>query len=304
MAEIYGRSQAEREILEMCPSGIESFEDIEIRRQDLSNQVKEKKKDFFDMLPDRIEREKIELKKIRNEKTTIQNSDKEIKGFFMNLIYKYVSKPWKLRKIKNSEIKQESVLYELEEKPEDVFEEEQIELYNEIEKLEEIKKNPSYSGAFGELKVLNALRELDENFHVFCDVNVELDGWHWYNGEKNLKSAQMDFVVVSRKGIFVIEVKNWSTKYYDQNENLSPHEQLERAGKVLWIFLKSRFKNVAVKNVLIPVNNNIRYKKEFKFVWVSSISRINDNINDGKDILPNYGVKRIVNVLKKFTTKK
>jgi len=36
----------------------------------------------------------------------------------------------------------------------------------------------------------------------------------------------------------MIEVKNWSTGFYKQKKKFSPHEQTDRAGRVLWIFFK------------------------------------------------------------------
>lgn len=109
----------------------------------------------------------------------------------------------------------------------------------QVNRFEKNKDDPFHAGASGELSVLGKLSELPDNFHVMCGLNFELPNYVTYNGRKNLKSAQMDFVVVSNRGIILIEVKNWSNQYYNQNDNLSPHEQVDRAGRVLWIALKS-----------------------------------------------------------------
>ena len=47
--------------------------------------------------------------------------------------------------------------------------------------------------------------------------------------EKESKIAQIDFVVVSKKGVYAIEVKNWSDNYVAQKNYFSPHEQVGRA---------------------------------------------------------------------------
>ena len=378
MAKIYGSSQAEKEILSICPSSIGNFKDIdkehqklnnqmkkeekkfydklperikgeEIKLKDidkehqkLNNQMKKEEKKFYDKLPERIKGEEIKLKDIGNEKSLIENSDKKIEGFFRKLIYKYIIKHYKLRKIKNSEINQRNILTELRESPEDVFNREQKELKNEIEnklrkiknseinqrniltelrespedvfnreqkelkneieKFDGIKKEPSYIGADGELKVLNELLKLNDGYNVFCDLNVELDDWKLYDDKKNLGSAQMDFVVVSRNGVFPIEVKNWSTEYYNQHKDISPHEQLNRAGNVLWYFLESKRLNKKriINKVLVPIRNNIPYNKKYKFVMVSSLNGLNSFITSKKELLSDEDVKRITELFIKI----
>ena len=69
----------------------------------------------------------------------------------------------------------------------------------DLGRFEENKKDPFYAGAKGELEVLQTLSKLDDDYHIFCEIDVELGSWISYQGERNLKSAQMDFVVVSRR---------------------------------------------------------------------------------------------------------
>ena len=40
----------------------------------------------------------------------------------------------------------------------------------------------------------------------------------------------MDFVVVSRRGVSVIEVKNWSSFYYKNHYGIPPHETSRQSG--------------------------------------------------------------------------
>ena len=101
-------------------------------------------------------------------------------------------------------------------------------------------------GTSGENQVIDELSKLDDSFHILCGVDMELHYWVTYNGQKNLKSAQMDLVVVCPKGVFMIEVKNWSNQFLNNNDSFSPYEQTERAGRVLWISLQKVVKNVRV----------------------------------------------------------
>ena len=108
-----------------------------------------------------------------------------------------------------------------------------------INKIEENQDSVEHKGARGEVLALEKLSELPNDYHVFCGVNKELKNYVTYRRKRNLRSAQMDFVVASKRGVSVIEVKNWSSHYYKNYYGLPPHEQVDRAGRVLWIALKS-----------------------------------------------------------------
>ena len=153
-----------------------------------------------------------------------------------------------------------------------------------------------------------------------CGLNIELDDYISYNGNHDLKSAQMDLVVVSRKGVFVIEVKNWSDEQVKNNEGLSPYEQVDRAGRVLYVFLESKFgknpiasfftgKGIDVSgkgttDVLVSVQNNMSYDSNYKHVLVKSVSKLNDFITDREDVFKDSEVEKIVNTLRPYVTTK
>ena len=113
-------------------------------------------------------------------------------------------------------------------------------------------KDPLLSGAVGENSVLERLLVLDDSYHVFCDLHISLPYAVRYRGQRNLRSAQMDLVIVCAKGIFMIEVKNWSDEY-TKDPKWNPHEQTERAGRILWITLQDAVKGTRVPNVLLSV---------------------------------------------------
>lgn len=178
----------------------------------------------------------------------------------------------------------------------------------QIIKIEKNKNSSLHSGAKGELRVLNTLSKLDDNYHIFCGLNMDLPHYVTYNGKKNLKSAQMDFVVVSKRGIILIEVKNWTDAYIFRNKDkggLEPHEQVERAGRVLWICLKSWFepKNPSVTSVLITIQGNMKYDPAYKYVAVRDLSNINSFIQKRKERFTDKQVKRIVGRLKGSVTR-
>lgn len=178
----------------------------------------------------------------------------------------------------------------------------------QIKKIENNKNSPLHSGAKGELRVLDVLSQLDDNYHILCGLNMELPHYVTYNGKKNLKSAQMDFVVVSARGVILIEVKNWTDTYVFKNRNqggLEPHEQVERAGRILWISLKSwrAPKNPSVTSVLLSIQGNMKYNPAYKFVAVKDLITINQWIEKRKEEFSEKEVKRIVDRLKGHVTK-
>jgi len=145
---------------------------------------------------------------------------------------------------------------------------------------------------------------LDDSYHILCGVRLSLGRYVTYNGKRNLKSAQMDIVVVCPKGVYMIEVKNWSNNFArNNNKSFSPYEQTERAGRVLWISLQGIFRKVRVTNVLLSVKGNFEYNKKYRSVFVSSLDRINFFLMGRQDALTEKEIKNIVKDLKGYVTK-
>ena len=172
----------------------------------------------------------------------------------------------------------------------------------QINKFENNEDNPLHAGTKGENKVIDELLKLDDHYHILCGVRIGLPYYVTYNGQKNLKSAQMDIVVVCPKGVFMIEVKNWSNNYAQNNDGLNPYEQTDRAGRVLWIALQDVIKNIRVTNVLLSIQGNLRYNERYRAVFVSSLDRINQFLEKRQDALSEREVKKIVNDLKSYVT--
>ena len=182
----------------------------------------------------------------------------------------------------------------------------------QIKNIDRIKYSPLYRGTKGELKVLNKLKELDDTYHVLCGVKMNLRGYCTYNG-RPLRSAQMDFVVVSKRGIVVIEVKNWSDEYLSKYESyqrkygglITPHEQVARAGRLLWIRLNRRFgsKSPSVITVLLATYENILYDPKYEYVDVKNMENINSFIQSRYEKLSDEEVKRIVEPIERCVAK-
>lgn len=310
MAIIYGRAESEKEITEQFHDSIKSIEDVETFHGNLKDKLSEDKKQFFEKVPSRIKEEEEELEKIKNdEKTTLQKFDEKIKnlenkktqGGFSKIsvplkisFVKNFSKRREINKIKKFEKEQILELSEWKENPDRIFNRNQSDKINEIKRINEIKKTPMHAGAKGEVSVIKKLSELSDNYHVFCGVNIEAPS-------RRYNRAQIDFVVVSRKGVILIEVKNWSSTFA-KNTSRNPYKQVDRAGKVLWLYLKSWWFNPRVTNVLLSTRSNLDYNNYYKYVLVSNLDRINYFIENRKEELSDKDVKKVIGKLKSRVT--
>jgi len=313
MAIIYGHPDSEIEILSQSPSSVKKVEDIETVHHKLKDELAENKKVFVEKIPSKINEEEQKLEKIKNdEKITEQRFYEKIKkleyekskGGFSSIsaplqafFVKNYSKRKEINKIKGLEEKQLSYIDEWKKNPDGIFNQNQIKKITQIKRFDELNKNPFHAGAKGELQVLKKLEQLSDDFHVLCGLNIGLSKYVTYNGKRNLRSAQMDFVVVSKKGVILIEVKNWSTQFYYENTKISPHEQVDRAGLVLWIALKASWyspKNPPVIKVLLPIQGNMRYDPRYKFVSVTDLNEINSFIENRQERFSDEEVKRLV----------
>ncbi len=320
MAIIYGRPDSELAIINEAPRTVEKFEDIDNEHRKLKDELAQEKKVFYEKVPSTISKEEQKLEKMKNdEKITEEKFDEKLRslekkkaegGFtglsssFKGYFVKNYSKKREINKIKNLQEKQESHIEEWKENPEGIFNKEQKETISEIQEFAELKKDPFYAGAKGELDVLKKLSQLSDDYHVMCGVNMDLGRYITYDGKKNLRSAQMDFLVVSKRGVVLIEVKNWSSNFSRQYQGLSPYEQVERAGRVLWIALKSwrNPRNPSVTSVLLSIRGNMQYDSRYKFVNVKDTKNINYFIENRYKQFSDNEVDRVVDRIIKHVT--
>ncbi len=176
----------------------------------------------------------------------------------------------------------------------------------QINKIEDNIDGVEHAGAKGEILALEKLSELPDDYHIFCGVNKDLGKYIRYRRRRDLKSAQMDFVVVSKRGVILIEVKNWSAKYYKNHYGLRPHEQVDRAGRVLWIKLKSswfRPNDPPVTSVLLSIQGTISNDANYGYVIVKNLNDINSYIQNKQEKFSEKEVKRLIDRIAGDVTK-
>jgi hypothetical protein len=111
---------------------------------------------------------------------------------------------------------------------------------NELERKKTIidEVNTSIYGALGEQKVVKELENLSDDYFLINDFSLSFPT-PIYNRHENdyIKSIQIDHILVTPSGIFLIETKNWSEKSLNNLTLRSPVQQIKRTSFVLFKIL-------------------------------------------------------------------
>lgn len=171
--------------------------------------------------------------------------------------------------------------------------------------------NPLIAGAIGESLVVKELEKLPDNFIVFNDFSVNYDR-PIYNKKSNdwILSIQIDHLLITHSGIFILETKNWSKQSIKNLELRSPIEQIRRTSYALFVMLNSDSeynylsldnhhwgkKQIPIRNIIVMINE--KPKEKFKFVTIKSLYELNNYINYFEPIFTDLEIKRISEYLK------
>ncbi len=169
-------------------------------------------------------------------------------------------------------------------------------LKEQILAIETTLKSGTYFGAVAELKMIDCLARLPDQYYVINDVNLRLDTSMRFDDEW-LKSAQIDHLVVGPAGIFVIEVKNWSHKFSKDGDYFNPYQQIKRHNYVCYILI-SRFIDITVRSI-IAYTGHIPQKPDNSYTKVLPIEKVNGYITWFKETkLSSDDVRKIVEYIK------
>ena len=175
--------------------------------------------------------------------------------------------------------------------------EKDIEVYNrskkDIKQLAQIKDvvtnlNPLIAGAIGENLVVNEIKKLSDDYILINNFSLALDTPLYYKKDKSrIHSIQIDHLLISKAGIFVLETKNWSRKSINSANFRSPVAQINRSSHALFVLLSRRNinlrKHVWGANPQIPIRNivvmiNKKPKGQFKHVKIKTLKELNSYI--------------------------
>ena len=115
--------------------------------------------------------------------------------------------------------------------------------------LRSLLSSAELAGAEAELAVIDRLRTLPSSVVVFNDVRLKATRYIRFNGIA-LISAQIDHVVLTPAGVFVVETKRWSQRFVDSGDFHNPFDQVSRANYLCYDLLRRSFGKTRVRSVI------------------------------------------------------
>lgn len=167
------------------------------------------------------------------------------------------------------------------------------------------------AGAVGENSVVKELQELSDKYVLFNDFSIEFNP-PIYNRKENdrICSIQIDHLLITNSGMFVLETKNWSKKSIQNLDLRSPIEQIKRASYALFVLLNSESeyndinlsshhwgnKQIPIRSIIVMTNG--KPTEKFKYVKVKSLNELNGYITYFDPIFSDEEVKSISDYLR------
>lgn len=168
------------------------------------------------------------------------------------------------------------------------------------------------AGAIGEASVERTLRQLSDEYFLINDFSMEFKP-PVYNKKENdrIYSVQIDHLLISKAGIFLLETKNWSKASVQSLDLRSPVEQIKRTSFALYVILNGDSKTndlglrrhhwgakkIPIRNVVVMINE--RPKADFKYVKVLALDELLGYIQYFEETFDGEEVKGIFEYLKR-----
>jgi len=118
-----------------------------------------------------------------------------------------------------------------------------------IAHVRSVLNSAELAGAEAELAVIDRLRTLPSSAVVFNDVRLKATRYIRFNGIA-LISAQIDHVVLTPAGVFVIETKRWSHRFVESGDFYNPFDQVSRANYLCYDLLRRSFGKTRVRSII------------------------------------------------------
>lgn len=162
-------------------------------------------------------------------------------------------------------------------------------------------------GAIGEYKVVEELKQLPDNYILINDFSYTFGKYLYYGQDKSyIKTIQIDHLLISPSGIFLIETKNWSKESLKNLDLFSPVSQIKRTNFALFKILSDSTnsilsqhhwgdRKIPIRNLIVLINH--KPKEEFQYVKVLTLNELLGYIEYFKPGLSNQEVQEIANYL-------
>ena len=117
---------------------------------------------------------------------------------------------------------------------------------------------------------------------------------------ERIYSIQIDHLLISKAGIFIIETKNWSKESVNSISLRSPVEQIRRSNFALYIYISENItlnehhwgeQKIPIRNLIVMINN--KPNTQFKYVSIKLLRELNAYINYFEPILTEEQVNEI-----------
>jgi len=180
-----------------------------------------------------------------------------------------------------------------------------------IRKLNTVKKtiedlHPIIAGAVGESLVVKEIEKLPDDYILINDYYLKFNPPIYNRNTKDkIFSIQIDHLLITKSGIYILETKNWSKKSVESLDLRSPVEQITRTSYALFLIVndaKIRLtehhwgdKQIPIKNLIVMINE--KPNVDFKYVKVKSLKELNNYLTYFEPILTEKEVDRIVKYL-------
>ncbi|MGL2967005.1 nuclease-related domain-containing protein [Flavobacterium sp. XGLA_31] len=177
--------------------------------------------------------------------------------------------------------------------------------------------NNSIYGAIGEQKVVNTLEKLSDEFILINDFSCCFQNPIKNRNENDfIKSIQIDHLLISPSGIFIIETKNWSKHSQEKLNLFSPVQQVKRTNYALYRLLADSIKKIngnfakhqwgdrkiPIRNIIVFTNE--KPTEEFQFVKILGLNQLLSYINYFEPCFKPNEVEAIAEFLKKISVQK
>lgn len=129
-----------------------------------------------------------------------------------------------------------------------------------IEIMQKLLSSPKFAGAIAEIDLINLLSALPNNYIVLNDVKLVANEAIRFDNVWR-ETAQIDSLVISPAGIFVIEVKNWSKGFIENNDFYSPYDQVKWHAYLCYKQTGIKTRSIIAHTGNIPAKPNDSYAK-------------------------------------------
>ena len=149
------------------------------------------------------------------------------------------------------------------------------------------------------------MKKLSDDCYLHNDFSVDFSEPIYYKRENTrIHSIQIDHLLITPAGVFIIETKNWSRESLENLDLRSPIAQIKRTGYALFLLINGKRsselglkkhhwgdKSIPVRNVVVMIRHKPR--SQFKYVAVKTLKELNRYVSHFEDVLEPSEVRKV-----------